>query len=115
MDHMVFDCPTWRSSFDGAHGKVTCLTGFHRQSRDTDFQKMLDSVRWGQPGADVVSRINETWASAFDCPVTKMRMKKNAVLDINTWQLEKIQTPERTCSNPSTSSWRTVAEMATTG
>lgn len=95
LDRMVFESPTWRSSFDGAYGSVTCLTGSHRQARDSALQEVLESVRWGRAGENIITRINNTWASsAFDGPVTKMRIKKSAVLSINTSMLGTIQFEE---------------------
>lgn len=94
MDRMVSDCPTWRATFDGARGKVTCLTGFHRQSRDSVFQEMLDRVRWGRAASDTISRINETWAASSEGEVTQMRIKKMAVSEINKSRLATIPSEE---------------------
>lgn len=94
VDRMVFDCAMWRATFEGEGGVVHCLTGCHRQSRDSDFQDILDRVRWGRADRSVVDRINATWTAAFDGLVTKLRIKKSAALDINTGQLATIEAPE---------------------
>lgn len=93
VDRMVFDCPTWRSCFEGAAGKVHCLTGCHRQAQDNELQDILDRLRWGRAGARVVERVNATWSSSFTGTVTKLRIRKSSVQDINTQQLSLIDGP----------------------
>lgn len=94
VDRMVFDCVMWRAAFEGSGGAVHCLTGCHRQSLDGDFQDVLDKVRWGRAGRNVCDRINATWTAGFDGIVTKLRIRKAAVLDINTRHLATIDAPE---------------------
>jgi len=93
MDRMVFDCATWRATFGGAAGKVLCLTGSHRQARDSDFQEMLDRVRWGRAGPRVVDRLNQTSSNVILCPVTRLRIKKIAVQAMNEKRLAQTSSP----------------------
>lgn len=90
MDRMVFDCVTWRSCFEGAAGKVVCLTGSHRQ-RDADFQRVLDRVRWGRAGVADVSKVNVTGTAVITGPITQLRIRKASVLSINEERLAQIE------------------------
>lgn len=91
---MVFDCSMWRATFEGEGGAVHSLTGCHRQSNDHEFQHVLDRVRWGRARPSDVSRINDTWSAGFEGVMTKLRIKKSAVADINARQLATIEWPE---------------------
>lgn len=96
VDRMVFDYAMWRATFDGPHGEASCLTGCHRQSSDDEFQKLLDRVRWGRAGGASINRINQTWLTPFARPVTKHRIRKIAVQEINQMMLDTIRSPEHT-------------------
>jgi len=89
----VFDCSAWRTTFSGSAGKAVCLTGFHRQAHDADFQLVLDRVRWGRAGDDTIMRINNTWSNTFSGPVTQMCIRKNVILGINETKLATIESP----------------------
>jgi len=54
LDRMVFQCVTWRESFERDVGKVVCLTGRHRHACDSLFQSVLDRVRWGRANAPTI-------------------------------------------------------------
>ncbi|OSX76518.1 hypothetical protein BU14_0188s0036 [Porphyra umbilicalis] len=95
-DRMVFDCSAWRATFEGAAGKVVCLTGFHRQSHDAVFQSVLDRVRWGRAGHQTIKLINDTSSNTFTGPVTQLRIRKLDVLAINEARMEAIQSPPHT-------------------
>jgi len=95
VDGMVFNCPAWRSTFAGAAGTVTFLTGFHRQSGDSNFQSVLDRVRWGCAGDSDIELINGTWSNMFAGPITKMRIIRSSVLTINEAKLRTIESPVR--------------------
>lgn len=94
VDRMVFDCAMWRATFEGEGGVVHCLTGCHRQSRDSDFQDILDRVRWGRADRSVVDLINATSTAGFHGLVTKLLIKKRAALGVNTGQLATIDAPQ---------------------
>lgn len=92
----MFDCAMWRSTFEGSHGRVACLAGCHRQSRDSQFQKILDKVRWGRAGDATINMINSTWSNAVAGSTTKLRIRKIAVNEINQKELDAIAMPEHT-------------------
>jgi len=95
----VFSCPDWRLALHGQHGRVACITGGHRQQNDSEFQALLDRVRWGRQSLADVATINETWdtfvppAGVNEADVTKLRILKMAVANINQMRLEAINEP----------------------
>lgn len=95
LDRMVFQCVTWRESFERDVGKVVCLTGRHRHARDSLFQSVLDRVRWGRANAQTIEMINNTWVNTFSGPVIRMRIKRSVVQAINEAKLQTIDSPVR--------------------
>lgn len=90
VDRMVSDCVTWRTSFEEPNGSVSCLTGTHRQAHDSEFQQVLDRVRWGRAGSTTINMINGTWSAMLNGAATKLRIRKNAVQEINALKLSSI-------------------------
>jgi len=98
IDSLVFACPAWRSTFHSGHGRVACTTGGHRQP-DAAFRALLDRCRWGSITDADVLLINSTWSSFKALPgqtassVTKIRILKSAVIEINRSMLAHIDEP----------------------
>lgn len=93
VDRMVFDCVAWRTLFEEPNGSVACLTGTHRQAQDGEFQRVLDQVRWGRAGTRTINMFNGTWSAMPSGAVTKLRIRKNAVQEINAHKLNTIAAP----------------------
>lgn len=96
IDRMVFDCVMWRATFQEPHGSVSCLTGSHRQSSDSEFQRLLDRVRWGRAGEATFKKINDTWGTPFSCSATKLRIRKISVQEINQMMLSALESTAHT-------------------
>jgi len=77
---------------------VACVTGGHRQLDDA-FLALLDRLRWGCHTAADVAAVNATWENFCPPPgvarddITKLRIRKAAVHDINRDRLGAIDEP----------------------
>ncbi|KAK1857387.1 hypothetical protein I4F81_000552 [Pyropia yezoensis] len=89
-DRMVFESITERSTLQGSQGQVVCLTGSYRQADDLVFRGLLDKMRWGCARPQDLTAVNATWSTPLTGHVTKLRIRKVAVTEINRHNLLSI-------------------------